>query len=68
MNPCTAREFVETNGRTGTMDQFKVSLKAAAWGLKADIWASVVPDSMVAAEFSKVAAQFAFIAFPDLRA
>ena len=68
LKPCSAREFVETNGRKGSMEQFHAALRAQRWGLKADVWASIVPDSMIASEFAEIAAQLAFIGFPDLRA
>lgn len=68
MNPCTAREFVETSGRLGSTEQFSMVLRAQRWGLKADVWASIVPHSMMAADFAEIAAQLAFIGFPDLRA
>ena len=71
MIPCTAREFVQTNGRKGSTSQFAIVQRATEWGLKADVWATDVtcPGEGVylARDYAMMAAQLAFIAFSDLR-
>ncbi len=72
MSNCTAREYVKTQGRLGSTNQFLIAQRAAEWGVKADIWATDIYSSdgltaLHASDYARMAAQLAMIAFPELR-